>query len=398
MPHSLRHASARSGSAARRHDPDPGASLTRTILPTSSSGRVSAKVRLTAATARPSTAAPYVECASGRAFRRTTNACHPCPDRPARVRDNSDLSPTTPPPGRRSTRTRALGPCATVPWRASSTEGKDDPISRRDLGAIHPLAKTALEEGRYSTRLELAGLDQQEPILALVRLEVRSRTASHTLTAIVTEMGRDPAGYWAPVPAARGQGSLDQAQPGGSRRADAAEFARVPGERLTRAGRAGSPGCDLGHLAGGPKSTCSATPPEPPRSGPRSRRRRGPALRPPGPWARSRSRGARSALRSPSPRARLVAPVPVEELANVRRFEVLLRMPGPDGRPSVYGGTVNPSGRRTRRRRPPSLPEAMPAPSTTSRPRSPGGPDRSQPRARDARPGCRRGGAKGAHT
>jgi hypothetical protein len=41
-------------------------------------------------------------------------------------------------------------------------------------------------------------------------------------------------------------------------------------------------------------------------------------------------------------RARQVAPVPVEELANVRRFEVLLRMPGPDGRPDVSGGTVNP--------------------------------------------------------
>jgi hypothetical protein len=42
--------------------------------------------------------------------------------------------------------------------------------------------------------------------------------------------------------------------------------------------------------------------------------------------------------------ARLVAPVPVEELATMRRFEVLLRMPGPDGRPGVYGGTVNPPG------------------------------------------------------
>ncbi len=28
----------------------------------------------------------------------------------------------------------------------------------------------------------------------------------------------------------------------------------------------------------------------------------------------------------------------------MRRFEVLLRMPGPDGRPGVYGGTVNPPG------------------------------------------------------
>jgi hypothetical protein len=42
--------------------------------------------------------------------------------------------------------------------------------------------------------------------------------------------------------------------------------------------------------------------------------------------------------------ARLVAPVPVEELSGMRRFEVLLRMPGPDGRPGVYGGTVNPPG------------------------------------------------------
>jgi energy-coupling factor transporter ATP-binding protein EcfA2 len=42
--------------------------------------------------------------------------------------------------------------------------------------------------------------------------------------------------------------------------------------------------------------------------------------------------------------ARLVAPVPVEELSAMRRFEVLLRMPGPDGRPGVYGGTVNPPG------------------------------------------------------
>jgi hypothetical protein len=28
----------------------------------------------------------------------------------------------------------------------------------------------------------------------------------------------------------------------------------------------------------------------------------------------------------------------------MRRFDVLLRMPGPDGRPGVYGGTVNPPG------------------------------------------------------
>ncbi|HEY3548337.1 MAG TPA: hypothetical protein VGK17_19875, partial [Propionicimonas sp.] len=42
--------------------------------------------------------------------------------------------------------------------------------------------------------------------------------------------------------------------------------------------------------------------------------------------------------------ARLVAPVPADELASMRRFEVLLRMPGPDGRPGVYGGTVNPPG------------------------------------------------------
>jgi len=42
--------------------------------------------------------------------------------------------------------------------------------------------------------------------------------------------------------------------------------------------------------------------------------------------------------------ARLVAPIPIEELSSMRRFEVLLRMPGPDGRPGVYGGTVNPPG------------------------------------------------------
>jgi energy-coupling factor transporter ATP-binding protein EcfA2 len=41
---------------------------------------------------------------------------------------------------------------------------------------------------------------------------------------------------------------------------------------------------------------------------------------------------------------RLVAPVPVDELASMRRFEVLLRTPGPDGRPAVYGGTVSPPG------------------------------------------------------
>jgi hypothetical protein len=28
----------------------------------------------------------------------------------------------------------------------------------------------------------------------------------------------------------------------------------------------------------------------------------------------------------------------------MRRFEVLLRTPGPDGRPAVYGGTVSPPG------------------------------------------------------
>ena len=42
--------------------------------------------------------------------------------------------------------------------------------------------------------------------------------------------------------------------------------------------------------------------------------------------------------------ARLVAPVSLDELANMRRFEVLLRMPGPDGRPGVYGGTVSAPG------------------------------------------------------
>ena len=42
--------------------------------------------------------------------------------------------------------------------------------------------------------------------------------------------------------------------------------------------------------------------------------------------------------------ARLVAPASVDELAAMRRFEVLLRMPGPDGRPGVYGGTVSAPG------------------------------------------------------
>jgi hypothetical protein len=42
--------------------------------------------------------------------------------------------------------------------------------------------------------------------------------------------------------------------------------------------------------------------------------------------------------------ARLVAPVPVDELASMRRFEVLLRTPAPDGRPAVYGGMVSPPG------------------------------------------------------
>jgi hypothetical protein len=51
-----------------------------------------------------------------------------------------------------------------------------------------------IEEGLHSTRLEIAGPEQQEPRLAVARLEVRSGTASHTLTAIATEMGRDPAG------------------------------------------------------------------------------------------------------------------------------------------------------------------------------------------------------------
>lgn len=41
---------------------------------------------------------------------------------------------------------------------------------------------------------------------------------------------------------------------------------------------------------------------------------------------------------------RLVAPVSVDELAAMRRFEVVLRMPGPDGRPGVYGGTVSAPG------------------------------------------------------
>ena len=42
--------------------------------------------------------------------------------------------------------------------------------------------------------------------------------------------------------------------------------------------------------------------------------------------------------------ARLVAPVSIDELTAMRRFEVLLRMPRPDGRPGVYGGTVSPPG------------------------------------------------------
>ena len=37
-------------------------------------------------------------------------------------------------------------------------------------------------------------------------------------------------------------------------------------------------------------------------------------------------------------------PVPVDELASMRRFEVLLRTPAPDGRPAVYGGMVSPPG------------------------------------------------------
>ena len=45
--------------------------------------------------------------------------------------------------------------------------------------------------------------------------------------------------------------------------------------------------------------------------------------------------------------ARLVAPVSRRRARRMRRFEVLLRMPGPDGRPGVYGGTVSPPVRPT---------------------------------------------------
>jgi hypothetical protein len=93
--------------------------------------------------------------------------------------------------------------------------GKDDPISLRDVEAIHPLAKTVLEEGFYSTRLELAGPDQQELLLALARLVVRSGTASHTLTAIATEMGRDPAGAGHLFQPLVAKGLLYQARPRG---------------------------------------------------------------------------------------------------------------------------------------------------------------------------------------
>jgi hypothetical protein len=42
--------------------------------------------------------------------------------------------------------------------------------------------------------------------------------------------------------------------------------------------------------------------------------------------------------------ARLFAPVAADELAAMARFEVVLRMPGPEGRPTVYGGIVAPPG------------------------------------------------------
>lgn len=42
--------------------------------------------------------------------------------------------------------------------------------------------------------------------------------------------------------------------------------------------------------------------------------------------------------------ARLFAPVSADDLAAMRRFEVLLRMPGPDGRTGVYGGMILPPG------------------------------------------------------
>jgi hypothetical protein len=42
--------------------------------------------------------------------------------------------------------------------------------------------------------------------------------------------------------------------------------------------------------------------------------------------------------------ARLVSPVPTDELAAMRGFEVLLPTPAPDGRPAVYGGIVSPPG------------------------------------------------------
>ena len=153
-----------------------------------------------------------------------------------------------------------------------------------------------------------------------------------------------------------------------------------------------------------------------------------------GRWARSRSKGRKFGLalalasqslgglgerlrehrpherrlpRAPRPRvpttlrglARLVAPVSVDELSSMRRFEVLLRMPGPDGRPGVYGGTVNPPGpsddarhrggdhRAQRRARRP------PARRRRGRGRPPVGPD---PRARDAGPGRGRGGGQGS--
>jgi hypothetical protein len=40
--------------------------------------------------------------------------------------------------------------------------------------------------------------------------------------------------------------------------------------------------------------------------------------------------------------ARLFAPVTAEQLSGLRAYEVVLRMPGRDGRPSVAGGMIDP--------------------------------------------------------
>ena len=86
---------ARSGSAQVKARPqDPGRHPSGLPWRGLSSRRPSAQVRRTEATARPSTSPTYVGYASGGAFRRRSDARHPCPDRPARVRDNSDASAT----------------------------------------------------------------------------------------------------------------------------------------------------------------------------------------------------------------------------------------------------------------------------------------------------------------